>query len=114
MKIERTKHLFQEILNSIDEIENFNFLIKERNDEKYDKMGFRAMEREIKFISAQWERIREMDTEFNIPAINNLLRLDRMLKSAYIRISPKLLSSFVENEIPILKTEIEELLYGED
>lgn len=114
MKTYRLKHLFEEILHSIIEIENFYSLIREKNDPDIEKMGKRAIEREILSIATQWNRINEVDQELVLKKIVNVVKLSRRLKSAYIQVASKLLFSLVEQELPELKDEIEMLLNEQD
>jgi uncharacterized protein with HEPN domain len=109
METEIKKYLF-DIKESIDSIEKY--LGDKRDFKVYlaDKMLRRAVEREFEIIGEAVSRIEKLDSTINISAKKLIISLWNRVIHGYDKIDNEIIWGTIVRHLPVLKTEIENLL----
>lgn len=100
-----------DILNALLEIEeflghdHFTFIIYQQ-----DTRTKRAIERNIEIIGEALNRITLRDATFNISHARKIIDTRNRIIHGYDSVSDEIIWSILTNHLPILKTEIEEIL----
>lgn len=107
------KWLF-DIKSSIEEIESY-FKTEKRNFIEFQQntMLKRAIERDLEIIGEAVNRILKVDDSIQISNSKKIVGLRNQIIHAYDNIVDEVLWGIIINHIPLLKTEIKELLKDE-
>ena len=99
-----------DILNSINEIEEF--VADNRTYEYYcnSKKTQRSVERSLEIIGEAMNRILKIDKDFPIQNAKNVINTRNKIRHGYEKIDHTIICGIVINHLPILKSEVEKLL----
>lgn len=112
MDIEIKSWLY-DILNAINEIESFFIDVsKDFNAFQNNVKTKRAVERNIEIIGEAMSRILNKDTNIGFSNARKIVNTRNRIIHGYDTVSDEIVWSIVIKHIPILKTEIQELLNG--
>ena len=111
MDIEIKSWLF-DVLNAINEIESF-FVDRPRTFEAYknDLRTRRAVERNIEIIGEALNRILNKDSLFQLSNSRKIVDTRNTIIHGYDTVSDDIIWSIVINHLPILTTEVAQLLH---
>jgi uncharacterized protein with HEPN domain len=109
MDLEIKKYLF-DIKESIDSIEKY--LGDKRDFKVYfaNKMLRRAIEREFEIIGEAMSRIEKLDSTLNISSKKHIISMRNRVIHGYDKIDDEIIWGTIIRHLPILKTEIQDLL----
>ncbi len=109
MQLEVKKYLY-DIQISINSI--FEYLGEKRNFNEYlsNKLLRRGIERELEIIGEAANRILKIDSEINIENARKIVDLRNWVIHGYDKIDDVIIWGIVSNHLPILKTQVDELL----
>ncbi len=103
------KYLF-DIKEAIDSIENYLGGKRDFHEYESNKMLRRAVEREFEIIGEAMGRIENLDPAVNISSKQQIISMRNRVIHGYDRIDNKIIWGTIVRYLPILKTEISELL----
>lgn len=109
MNDEIKKYLF-DILESVNSIEEY---LRGKSDlaaYKTNKMLRRAIERELEIIGEAMNRIDKLEPNLNISAKKQIIGMRNRVIHGYDTIDYEIVWGVIVRHLPILKTEIEELM----
>ena len=108
---DRVKKWLFDIKSSIEEIENY-FETEKRDFIQFQQnvMLKRAIERDLEIIGEAVNRILKVDNSIQISNAKKIVGLRNQIIHAYDNIVDEVIWGIVVNHLPLLKTEIEELL----
>jgi len=109
MQTELKKYLF-DIHESIDSIEKYLGIKRDFNIYMGDKMLRRAVEREFEIIGEAMSRIDKLDSSINISAKKLIINMRNRVIHGYDKIDNEIIWGTIVRHLPILKTEIDNLL----
>jgi len=109
----RIKTYLQDILNSIEEIENdlppvFDFFLFLKN-----RTAKRAIERNLEIIGEAMSRILKLHPEISITHSRKIVDLRNLIIHGYDSISDEIIWTIASRNVPKLKGEVESLLSDE-
>ena len=109
MQLEIQKYLY-DIQISINSI--FEYLGEKRDFNAYlnNKLLRRGIERELEIIGEAANRILKIDSEINIEIARKIVDLRNWVIHGYDKIDDVIIWGIVSNHLPILKTQVDELL----
>ena len=109
MQLEVKKYLY-DIQISINSI--FEYLGEKRDFNEYlsNKLLRRGIERELEIIGEAANRILKIDSEINIENARKIVDLRNWVIHGYDKIDDVIIWGIVSNHLPILKTQVDELL----
>ena len=109
MQLEIQKYLY-DIQISINSI--FEYLGEKRDFNAYlnNKLLRRGIERELEIIGEAANRILKIDSEINIENARKIVDLRNWVIHGYDKIDDVIIWGIVSNHLPILKTQVDELL----
>ena len=109
MLLEAKKYLYdiQIAINSI-----FEYLAEERDFTRYqsNKLLRRAIERELEIIGEAANRILNLDPDINIENARKIVDLRNWVIHGYDKIDDAIIWGILMNHLPLLKTQIDDLL----
>ncbi|MDR1951866.1 MAG: DUF86 domain-containing protein [Bacteroidales bacterium] len=99
-----------DILDSINEIEEF--ILGNRTYEYYsnNKILQRAIERNLEIIGEAMNRILKLNNDFPIQNAKDVINTRNKIIHGYEQVDHTIIWSIVINHLPLLKTEVEKLL----
>lgn len=99
-----------DISRAIDSI--FDYLGPERNFNQFDsnKLVRRAVERELEIIGEAVNRILKLDPNYQIPDARRIVSLRNLVIHAYDNVDNIIIWGIINNDLPILKRKVQELL----
>jgi uncharacterized protein with HEPN domain len=109
MQLEVKKYLY-DIQISINSI--FEYLGKKRDFNEYlsNKLLRRGIERELEIIGEAANRILKIDSEINIENARKIVDLRNWVIHGYDKIDDVIIWGIISKHLPILKTQVDELL----
>ncbi len=109
MNDEIKKYLY-DIIESIQSIDNYLGDNKDINIYKANKMVRRAVEREFEIIGEAMNRIDKIDSNLSISGKRQISNMRNRVIHGYDRIDDEIIWGTIIRHLPVLKSEIEELL----
>jgi uncharacterized protein with HEPN domain len=109
MDNEIKKYLF-DIKESVDSIESYLGDKRDFNDYLADKMLRRAVEREFEIIGEAMFKLDKISPEIPISSKKQIINMRNRVIHGYDKIDNEIIWGTIVRHIPILKTEIEELM----
>ena len=108
---DRIRKYLEDILFSIDEIDNYFAVLPKKYDEFLDNMLLRrAIERNIEIIGEAMSRILKSDSTIIITNARKIVDTRNYIIHGYDSLTVDILWSIVVNHLPLLKTEVSDLL----
>ena len=109
MQLEVKKYLYEIkiLINSI-----FEYLGEKRDFNEYlsNKLLRRGIERELEIIGEAANRILKIDSEINIENARKIVDLRNWVIHGYDKIDDVIIWGIISKHLPILKTQVDELL----
>ncbi len=109
MEIEIKKYLF-DIQESISSIENFLGEKRDFNIYLNNKMLRRAIEREFEIIGEALNRIEKLDSTIQISSKKQIIGMRNRVIHGYDKIDNEIIWGIIVRHLPLLKTEIKNLM----
>ena len=109
MKPEVSKFLY-DILGSIDSIYSFLGETNDFNIYLSDKMLRRAVEREFEIIGEAMNRLSKIDPEIEISSSRQIIGMRNRVIHGYDAVDDEIVWGTIQRHLPLLKTEIQEIL----
>lgn len=109
MQLEIQKYLF-DIKTSIDSIDEF---LRGKNDfetYKKEKLLRRGIERELEIIGEAANRIFKLDSTIPIDNVRKIIDLRNWVIHGYDKIDDVIIWGIISKQLPLLKTQVDELL----
>lgn len=100
----------QDILTSVEAIEQYTEGIKTFEDFTSKRMVYRAVERELEIIAEAISRINKANVELEITNSKRIIGLRNRVIHAYDNVSEEIVWGVIVKHLPLLKLEIEELI----
>lgn len=110
MDIELKVWLF-DILNAINEIDSFLLDISEFGNYQNDIKTKRAVERNLEIIGEAMNRILVKDNSIQLSNVRKIVDTRNRIIHGYDTVSDEILWRIINNHLPILRVEIEQLLH---
>lgn len=105
------KYLF-DIKDSIDSIESYLGEKRDYNVYKSNKMLRRAIEREFEIIGEAMNRIEALDPKIGVTGKKQIISMRNRVIHGYDKIDNEIIWGTIVRHLPLLKSEIENLLKG--
>ena len=80
------------------------------NQFKSDFILQRAIERDLEIIGEAVRKITELDTSVKLSSTKNIIGLRNIISHAYDSIEPEMIWGIIQNNIPILNEEVNNLI----
>ncbi len=109
MNDEIKKYLF-DIMESVNSIEEYLHGKPDLKTYRTNKMLRRAIERELEIIDEAMNRIDKLEPTLNISAKKQIIGMRNRVIHGYDTIDDEIVWGVIVRHLPILKTEIEELM----
>lgn len=109
MEEQISKYLF-DILESINSIETFLGEDKNYHNYKQNKMLRRAIEREFEIIGESLNRILSLDSTIQITSKMQIIGMRNRVIHGYDKVDDEIVWGTIIKHLPILKTEVTQLL----
>ena len=107
---DRIKKFLYDIFDSIESIESYLGERRDFNVYKDNKMLRRAIEREFEIIGEAMNRINKIDSELNISSKKKIISMRDRVIHGYDKIDDEIIWGVIVKHLPLLKTEISQLL----
>ncbi|GHT80459.1 antitoxin [Bacteroidia bacterium] len=99
-----------DILMAIEEIESFCIIFNNYEDYCGDLRSKRAIERNIEIIGEAMRYILKHDADFEISYARNIVDVRNRIIHGYDTVSDEIIWGIVQQHMPILKNEVENML----
>jgi uncharacterized protein with HEPN domain len=100
-----------DIQSVIQEIESVKVMTKnDFNSFKSEVILQRAVERDLEIIGEAIRKILEIDPDIKITSAKNIIGLRNIISHAYDSVEPELIWGIIQNNIPLLNDEINNII----